>query len=70
MRMLMMLSGAMALILLPVTKLGMHDLVKLIIMVPAGAVIYAGSSWLLKLESFRYVLDIVKNMLHRGKETA
>ena len=62
------LSAVMAAVLLPVTKLGVHDLVKLLIMVPAGAAIYVGGSLLLKLESFSYVLDIAKKLLHRGKE--
>ena len=57
-----------AAVLLPVTKLGVHDLVRLLIMVPAGAAIYVGGSLLLKLESFSYVLDIAKKLLHRGKE--
>ena len=66
----LLLAAAMALILLPVTRTGLHDLVKLLIMVPAGAAIYVAGSAVFRLESFRYVLDIVKNMLHRGKETA
>ena len=66
----LLLSAAMAVLILPVTKTGLHDLVKLLVMVPAGAAIYVAGSAVFRLESFRYVLDIVKNMLHRGKETA
>ena len=66
----LLLSAAMALLLLPLTRTGLHDFVKLLVMVPAGVLAYVAGSWLLKLESFRYVLDIVKKLLRRGKETA
>ena len=65
-----LLSLIMALILYPVTKLGLHDLVKLLIMVPAGVLVYLGGSKLFRLDSFDYMLDIVKKLLHRGKESA
>jgi len=64
----MALSVLMALVIYPVTKTGLHDLVKLIIMVPAGAGIYVAGSVLFKVESFRYILEIAKKLLHRGKE--
>lgn len=64
----MLLSIVMALILYPVTRTGLHDLVKLIIMVPAGAAIYVAGSVLFKVESFRYILEIAQKLLHRGKE--
>jgi len=64
----MALSVLMALVIYPVTKTGLHDLVKLIIMVPAGAAIYVAGSVLFKVESFRYILEIAKKLLHRGKE--
>ena len=66
----MLLSVVMALILYPVTRTGLHDLVKLIIMVPAGAAIYVAGSVLFKVESFRYILEIAQKLLHRGKENA
>jgi len=64
----MALSVLMALVIYPVTKTGLHDLVKLIIMVPAGAAIYVAGSVLFKVESFRYILEIAKKLLDRGKE--
>ena len=64
----MALSVLMALVIYPVTKTGLHDLVKLIIMVPVGAAIYVAGSVLFKVESFRYILEIAKKLLHRGKE--
>ena len=66
----MLLSVVMALILYPVTRTGLHDLIKLIVMVPAGAAIYVAGSVLFKVESFRYILEIAQRMLHRGKENA
>ena len=64
------LSVVMAAILLPVTQLGLPDLVKLLIMVPAGIAIYVGGSKLFRLDSFTYVWEILQKLLHRGKETA
>ncbi len=65
-----LLSCAMALLLLPVTRLGLHDLVKLLIMVPAGAAVYVAGSLLFRLESFSYAWETLKKLLGRGKETA
>jgi len=64
----MLLSLAMGAIILPVTWTGLPDLVKLLIMVPAGAALYVGGSVLFKVDSFRYIWDIVQKILHRGKE--
>ncbi len=47
----------------PVTKLGLGDLVTLLIQVPLGVAIYAGAAWALKLESFQYVLGIAKKFI-------
>lgn len=66
----MLLSCAMALAILPVTRTALPDLVKLLIMVPAGVGVYVGGSLLFKVDSFRYLLEIVKKLLSRGKETA
>ena len=41
----------------------------LIIQVLVGAVFYIGVSVILKLDSFQYILDIIKNMF-KGKKTA
>ena len=63
----LLLSLGMAAAIWPVTLLRVHDVVKLLIMVPAGVLIYVGVSALLKLDSFTYVLEIAKRLLRRGK---
>ncbi len=65
-----LLSAVMGLAILPVTFTGLPDLVKLLIMVPTGAAIYAGGSLLFRLDSFQYILDAAKKLLRRGKENA
>ena len=61
----LLLSLAMAALILPVTWTGLPDLVKLLIMVPAGALIYVGGSVLFRLDSFQYIWEIVRKLLHR-----
>jgi hypothetical protein len=62
----LLLSLAMAALVFPLTLLGLGDLPTLIFMVLGGAAFYAGASALLKLESFRFLLDVIRKMLHRG----
>ena len=57
---------AMAALVYPITLLGLGDLVTQVLMVLGGAAFYAGASALLKLESFRFLLDVIRKMLHRG----
>ena len=61
----LLLSAAMAVLILPVTKTGLHDLVKLLVMVPAGAAVYVAGAKLLRIESFDYVLSAAKKLLNR-----
>ena len=61
----MLLSLAMGAIILPVTWTGLPDLVKLLIMVPAGAAVYVAGAKLLRIESFDYVLSAAKKLLNR-----
>ena len=63
----LLLSLGMAAAIWPVTLLGLPDAVRLLIMVPAGVLLYVGVSALLKLDSFTYVLEIAKRLLRRGK---
>ena len=63
----LLLSLGMAAAIWPVTLLGLPDAVRLLIMVPAGVLVYVGVSALLKLDSFTYVLEIAKRLLRRGK---
>ncbi len=65
-----LLSAVMGLAITPISWTGLPDLVKLLLMVPAGVAVYVGGSLLFKLESFQYILDVVKKMLRRGKEEA
>ena len=50
-----------------VALLQLPDIVTLIIQIPLGAIIYIGLSKLFKLDSFEYLLDIVKPMLRKIK---
>ena len=61
----LILSLAMAALILPVTWTGLSDLVKLLIMVPAGALAYVGGSVLFRLDSFQYIWESVRKLLHR-----
>ncbi len=54
------LALAMGLCTLPVTFLEFSDIVTLVLQVMIGVVVYIGGSWLFKLESFYYVLDMIK----------
>ena len=63
-----LLSLGMAALIFPVTYLGLGDIPKLLIMVPAGAAFYVGVSALLKLESYRFLLDVAARLLHRAPE--
>ena len=65
-----LLSLAMGLAITPISWTALPDLVKLLLMVPAGVAVYVGGSLLFKLDSFLYILDIAKKMLRRGKEGA
>ena len=54
------LAVAMGFIILPVTLLGLPDIVTLLIQAPLGVVIYVGGSKMFKLESFTYLWEMVK----------
>ena len=53
----------------PVTRLGLSDPLTLLIQVPLGVLIYAGASWIFKVDSFRYMLDVLKQFLSRKEGT-
>lgn len=65
-----LLSGAMAAALFPITRLGLPDFVKLVIMVPAGAALYLALSLVFRVDSFDYVLSAAKKLLRRGGKEA
>ena len=62
-----LLSCFMAAVVSFVPRLGLSDLPTLIIQVLTGAVVYAAGSAVLKLDSFTFLLGIVKRFLGRGK---
>ncbi len=66
----MLLSLVMGAVIFPVTRTGLPDLVKLLIMVPAGAAVYAAGSVLFKVESFRYIRDVLLSLVHRRRVDA
>lgn len=47
--------------------LGLNDFVTLLIQIPLGALLYVAGSHVFKLESFTYLLDILKNVLFKRK---
>ena len=62
-----LLSCVMAAVVSFVPRLGLSDLPTLIIQVLTGAALYAAGSAVLKLDSFTFLLGIVKRFLGRGK---
>lgn len=63
-----LLSLLMAACVYPVTKLGLGDLLTLLIQVPLGVLVYAGGAYLFKVDSFRYALNTIKHVFHRKEE--
>lgn len=59
-------SLAMAAVVWPVTLLGLNDFVTLIIQVPLGVMVYVAISAVFKIDSFGFMLGVVKKLLHRG----
>ena len=64
----LLLSAAMGAAVWTVTRLGLRDILTLLIQVPMGAALYVLGSWLLKLESFTFLISTAKKMLHRSTE--
>lgn len=63
-----LLSLLMAACVYPVTKLGLGDLLTLLIQVSLGVLVYAGGAYLFKVDSFRYALNTIKHVFHRKEE--
>ena len=61
------LATAMAVIVGLVLLLKLSPLVTLLIQVPLGAVIYIAGSWIFKLDSFTYILSILKDFTKKKK---
>ena len=64
------LTLVMALVVWPVTLLGLNDVLTLLIQIPLGVGVYVLGSKLLKLESFELILSMLRKFLRRGKEAS
>ncbi|MBR2108663.1 MAG: lipopolysaccharide biosynthesis protein [Ruminococcus sp.] len=62
------LSAAMGLLIYPIQFLGLPDIVTICIQIPLGAIIYITGSKLFKLESFGYLLGILKSFFRKKEE--
>lgn len=60
------LSAVMGLLVYTLNFLGLGDFVTLVLQVLAGVGLYVLGSLLFKLDSFRYILSILKNLLRRN----
>lgn len=61
------LSCIMALIIYPISMLGINYILILILQIAAGTVIYVAGSVLLKFDTFFYVMNIVGNLKKKGR---
>ena len=61
----LLLSAAMGVAVWSVLLLGLSNLVTLLIQIPLGILIYLFGSWLFKMESFTYLLTMIKGYLKR-----
>ncbi len=59
------LAAVMGVLVYAVTLLPLGDLLTLIIQVPLGAAVYFAASALIKPEPFRYLLEVVKQLIHK-----
>ena len=64
-----LLAAVMGAAVYCVNFLGLSDILTLCIQVPLGAAIYLGLSWAVKLDSFLYVINILKGFLVKRKKT-
>lgn len=64
----LLLALVMALIVSLVNLLSISYILKLVIQIPLGIVIYIGGSKLFKLDSYTYILDIIKSKVLHKKE--
>lgn len=61
------LAVGMGICIYPIQYLGLPDIITLVTQVVAGAIIYIGGSALFKLESFLYLLNMVKGIRKKTK---
>lgn len=60
-----LLAAAMGACVFPVSLLGLSDIVTLVIQVPLGVLVYVLGSKLLRIDSFEYLMSIVKKRVRR-----
>ena len=60
-----LLAAAMGACVYPVSLLGLSDIVMLVIQVPLGVLVYVLGSKLLRIDSFEYLMSIVKKLVRR-----
>lgn len=60
-----LLAAAMGACIYPVSLLGLSDIVTLVIQVPLGVLVYVLGSKLLRIDSFEYLMSIVKKLVRR-----
>lgn len=60
-----LLAAGMGAIVYCINFLNLSSLLTLVIQVPLGVAIYVIGSWLLKFESFHYILDMLKNLFSK-----
>ena len=60
-----LLAAAMGACVYPVSLLGLSDIVTLVIQVPLGVLVYVLGSKLLRIDSFEYLMSIVKRLVRR-----
>lgn len=65
-----LLSCLMGAIVLPISFIGLNDILTLIIQVPLGVLIYAGGAKLFKFESMGYMINLLKRFFKKGKNNS
>ena len=62
-----LLSCAMGAAVFAINFIGLSDIITLLIQVPLGVIIYVAGSYIFKLESFNYLLNMIMGFLKKRK---
>lgn len=62
------ISCIMGVFVFSISLIGLNDIITLAIQIPLGVIIYIGLSYFFKVDSFVYMLQIVKNIKEKGKQ--
>lgn len=60
-----LLATAMGFLILPLTWVGWHPLLIMCLQILSGVIIYAGGSIIFRLESFRYLCEMLQPIMHK-----